>query len=88
MPKDDKLDPDIFPQRCAFKIIARDEDTVQTLIKNTLRDMGLNAPLTQGRSSSSGHYISLSFVTVVDSQDHMRGIVAELSRVDGVKVVL
>lgn len=85
---DDKLDPDIFPQRCTFKIIAKDDAEVQVRIENTLRDLGLDEKLSRGRASSSGHYVSLSFVSEVDSQESMRGIVAELSRVDGVKVVL
>ncbi len=84
----DKLDPDLFPQRCAFKIIAQDKREVFVRIENTLNDMGLNSPLERGRLSSSGQYISLGFVAVVDSQEHLHSVVAELSRVDGVKVVL
>lgn len=85
---DDKLDPDLFPQRCVFKIIAKDDVAVRLRIENTLRDLGLDEKLSRGRVSSSGQYISLSIVSEVDSQESMHGIVAELSRVDGVKVVL
>lgn len=83
-----KLDPDLFPQRCQFKVIAEDQANVRTRIENTLRDLGLKTVLNRGRSSSGGHYISFQFDAEVDSADTMRGVVRELSRVNGVKIVL
>ncbi len=79
---------ELFPQHCRFKVIASDATDVRVCIENTLRDLGIDVDLERGRRSAAGRFITLEFEATVDDAETLRGVVASLGRVQGVKMVL
>lgn len=77
-----------FPVDCHYKIIAENIPGIDRQIIETLKNHGVNSPLTKSGHSDQGHYISFSADITMHSLESMRLLDRALRSIPGVKMVL
>lgn len=77
-----------FPVDCCFKVIGNNEKGIHGRIVEALISVDVNQPVTPGRSSAGGTYITHNIELRILNLEEMQRIDAALRAVKGVKFVL
>ena len=79
-----------FPVDWEFRIVAESAkaDAVCKAAGACLASHGIDSPLTEGRGSGGGRYLTLRVDVVLKDRETMNLLSAELAKIDGVKFLL
>ena len=77
-----------FPFEWRGRIIATDLDEMQERLANVLRGPGIDTPVTRGRGSKQGRYVTFHATVTFADDAAMKQTLYALSQVSGVKMVL
>lgn len=78
-----------FPLHCQYRIMAKaDVSTVEADINKVVAQHGLQNQAKKGTLSKNGNYQSWILDCTINDLPHLRGVGADLSAINGVKMVL
>lgn len=80
--------PELYPALFPFRIIVDAADVPWDRLRIVLSSHDVREPLTAGRGSSSGKYLTLVTAVMVASRAELDSLYAELRAVPGVKFLL
>ena len=78
-----------FPLHCQYRIVAKaDAKNVQADVNEVVKKHELQNQVKKGSLSKNGNFQSWVLDCTINDLTHLRGVGADLSAIDGVKMVL